>query len=78
MAFPVTRIKFKGTSYILIGETSGAITSEYLFRCGELGFAYLTATGNIMRNLRCLGTIGDIDFGETEMWPDYLAPASHN
>lgn len=78
MPFPITRISFKGSDYILIGETDGAITSEYLFRAGELGFAYLTPTGEIMRKLRLIGTIDDVEFGATEMWPDYLAPASHN
>lgn len=78
MPFPVTRIRFKNTDYILIGEADGAITSEYLFRAGELGFAYLTSTGDIMRNLRRIGSIDDIEFGATEIWPDYLAPVGHN
>ena len=57
------RILFKGKPYLLVGTLTdgGAIATEAQFREGEVSYAHLYATGDVIRFGARIGSRDDID-----------------
>ena len=70
------RVRFQGREYFLVGETEGPIATEEEYVNGRCSYAYLTASGEILRFNQKIGTRRDIEIiGDVVDAPEETAEA---
>lgn len=75
----ITPIRFKGDEYFLVSsplqgswKREGAITTGEAYMNGDYSYAHLCPDGTVLRYFEVIGTIDDIEFGESMTSSEFL------
>lgn len=81
----VHRIKFKGEEYLLIndydddgGVLCGAIATPTAYSLGEVSYAHLFPSGEVMRFEKVIGSVADVEVIERDVHPEVGKDAMFN